>query len=67
MASCLQLESVEGLRPLGHIPRDERDRLLMERENSCQLLANRIKVLHERVSRKDELLSGYERDLVKMR
>ncbi|XP_033764191.1 LOW QUALITY PROTEIN: forkhead-associated domain-containing protein 1-like [Pecten maximus] len=67
VASCLDLDSVDGLRPIGHIPRDERERLIMERENACQLVANRIKVLKERVSRKDELLHGYERDLVKMR
>ncbi|XP_069112463.1 forkhead-associated domain-containing protein 1-like isoform X2 [Argopecten irradians] len=67
VASCLDLESVDGLRPIGHIPKDERERLMMERENSCQLVANRIKVLKERVARKDELLQGYERDLVKMR
>ncbi|XP_021372851.1 forkhead-associated domain-containing protein 1-like isoform X2 [Mizuhopecten yessoensis] len=67
VASCLELDSVEGLRPIGHIPRDERERLIMERENACQLVASRIKVLRERVSRKDELLQGYERDLVKMR
>jgi len=67
MASCLELESVEGLRQIGHIPKDERERLLSERESSCQLLANRIKVLKERIARKDELLQGYERDLVKMR
>ena len=67
MASCLEMESVDGLRPIGHIPKDERDRLLVERENTCQILANRIKVLQERIARKEELLQGYERDLAKLR
>ncbi|KAJ8320668.1 hypothetical protein KUTeg_002255 [Tegillarca granosa] len=43
MASSLELEEVEGLRPIGHIPRDERERLLRERETACQLLSNRVK------------------------
>lgn len=67
MASTLELEEVEGLRPIGHIPRDERERLLRERETACQLLSNRVKVMKERIARKDELLQGYERDLAKMR
>lgn len=67
MASCLEMESVDGLRPIGHIPKDERERLLVERENTCQILANRIKVLLERIARKEELLQGYERDLAKLR
>ncbi|XP_048767224.2 forkhead-associated domain-containing protein 1-like isoform X2 [Ostrea edulis] len=67
MASCLEMESVDGLRPIGHIPKDERERLLLERENMCQVLANRIKVLRERIARKEELLQGYERDLAKLR
>ncbi|KAK3104566.1 hypothetical protein FSP39_005088 [Pinctada imbricata] len=67
LASCLELEHVDGLRPIGHIPKDERERLLIERENSCQLLSTRVKALHERIKRKEELLQGYERDLAKMR
>ncbi|WAR14835.1 FHAD1-like protein [Mya arenaria] len=58
---------IEGLRPLGHIPKDERERLLRERERSCDKLVNQVRVYRERISRKDELLQGYERDLAKLR
>ena len=67
ISSTLDMEGVEGLRPLGHIPRDERDRLLRERERSCDKLVNEIRVYRERINRKDELLQGYERDLAKLR
>ncbi|XP_041377667.1 forkhead-associated domain-containing protein 1-like isoform X2 [Gigantopelta aegis] len=66
MASCLELEEIGGLRAMAHIPRDEREKLTQERESSTELLANRIKVLQERIHRKDELLQGYERDLAKL-
>ena len=55
------------MRPLGHIPRDERERVLREREMSCDRLVNQVKVYRERIARKDELLQGYEKDLAKLR
>lgn len=67
IASSLELEEVPGLRAMAHMPRDERERLIQEREEACEFLANRIQVLKERVGRKDELLQGYERDLAKLR
>lgn len=67
VASSLELEEVKGLRAMAHMPRDERELLLTEREEACEFLANRIQVLKERIGRKDELLQGYERDLAKLR
>ena len=58
---------MHGLRPIGHIPKDERERLLEEREKACEILTNKIKLIKERIDRKDELLQGYEGDLAKMR
>ncbi|XP_046562957.1 forkhead-associated domain-containing protein 1-like [Haliotis rubra] len=67
MASCLEMEAIDGLRPMAHIPRDERERLTMQRDSSCGILAQKINSLKEKTARKDELLHGYERDLVKLR
>ncbi|XP_025083413.1 forkhead-associated domain-containing protein 1-like [Pomacea canaliculata] len=67
VASALELEEVQGLRSMAHMPKDERDRLVAEREAACELLANRVHVLKERIIRKDELLQGYEHDLAKLR
>lgn len=63
----LELEGIEGMRPLGHIPKDERDRVIREREHACEKLVNQIRVYRERISRKDELLQGYEKDLARLR
>ena len=67
ISTSLELEGIEGQRPLGHIPKDERERLLREREKACEKLVSQIKVYRERIARKDELLQGYERDLAKLR
>ena len=67
VASALEMDDVDGLRSMAHIPRDERDRLQRDREKACEMVSSRIKVLRERVARKDELLQGYERDLAKLR
>nr|KAG5691839.1 hypothetical protein BaRGS_033443 [Batillaria attramentaria] len=67
IASALELEEVPGLRAMAHMPKDERENLIAEREEACEFLANRIQVLKERIGRKDELLQGYERDLAKLR
>ena len=67
MSVSLELEGIEGQKSLSHIPKDERERLLRERERACEKLSNQIRVYRERISRKDELLQGYERDLAKLR
>jgi len=66
-ASALELDDISGLRSMAHIPQDERIRLAREREAAVELLTSRIKVLLERITRKDELLQGYEKDLAKLR
>ena len=67
IAGALELEDIGGLRSMAHIPQDERHRLAGERETACELVASRVKVLKERIQRKDELLQGYEKDLAKLR
>ena len=52
---------------MAHIPPDERVRLAAEREQAVEQLTSRIRVLKERILRKNELLQGYERDLAKLR
>ncbi len=48
IAASLQLDDLEGMRSMAHIPRDERHRLAMERETTGEMLASRIKVLQVR-------------------
>lgn len=67
MAAVLEMEEVAGMRSLSHIPRDERLQLTTDRQRVCDMLATRVNVLKQRITRKDELLQGYERDLHKLR
>lgn len=67
ISGCLDVETMPALRPIGHIPKDERQRLMEERERAVESLSSRIKLIKERIVRKDELLQGYERDLARMR
>lgn len=67
MAACLDLEEAMGARSMAHIPKDERRRLQKEREDICEQLARRVKILTERLQRKDEMLQGYEKDLARLR
>ena len=52
---------------MAHIPKDEKRLLAKDREHAVEVLTSRIKVLKERIKRKDELLQGYEKDLAKLR
>ena len=67
VSSALDLESVPGLRAMGHLPPDERQALAQERQSAADLVSARIAQLSERIARKDELLQGYENDLAKLR
>jgi hypothetical protein len=67
LASVLEMDDVEGLRSMAHIPKDERIKLSEYREQAVERLSSRVKVLKDRIARKDELLQGYERDLAKLR
>jgi hypothetical protein len=67
IAQALELEEIQGLRSMAHMPRDERLALVEERLLVCEFINTRIQVLKERVLRKDELLQGYENDLAKLR
>lgn len=67
VASSLELDEIDGLRSMSHLSKEERQRLQGERERACEVVTSRIKVLKERLLRKDELLQGYENDLAKLR
>ena len=67
VCASLNIEDTAGMRSLSRLPEDEQKRLHREREQSSQIVANRIQLLRERLLRKDELLQGYEEDLAKLR
>ncbi|XP_077998057.1 uncharacterized protein LOC144451149 isoform X2 [Glandiceps talaboti] len=67
IANQLDLGEIHGLRSVTHLPRDERERLTREREKAIELMVSRLRVLHQRLDRKDELLQDYEKDLARLR
>ncbi len=48
ISASLEVREVDELRSMAHIPSDERQRLMMQREQICELLSTRIKVLSVR-------------------
>ena len=67
LASNLDLESIQGLRSVTHLPHDERQRLAEEREKAAGVMSQRVRILKERLSRKEELLRSYEQDLARLK
>ncbi|XP_070561704.1 forkhead-associated domain-containing protein 1-like isoform X2 [Ptychodera flava] len=67
IANQLDLGEIQGLRSVTHLPRDERERLNKEREKAIELMVSRLRVLHQRLDRKDALLQDYEKDLARLR
>ncbi|XP_071805645.1 forkhead-associated domain-containing protein 1-like isoform X1 [Asterias amurensis] len=67
VANLLSLGEVAGQESMGHLPRDEREKLDGERANTNELIASRLRTLNQRLDRKDELLKDYEKDLEKLR
>nr|XP_006812788.1 PREDICTED: forkhead-associated domain-containing protein 1-like [Saccoglossus kowalevskii] len=67
MANQLDLGEISGLQSVTHLPRDERERLSSERQRMIELMVSRLRVLHQRLERKDELLQDYEKDLARLR
>lgn len=66
MASALELETIAGLRSLAHLEEDERLLVQSERVETIQKLCQRVKVLRDKLDRKETLMSNYEQDLVRL-
>jgi len=67
LAGSLELSEIGGMRSLGHCPKHERSMIGQDREHACEQLCDHIRTLRDRISRKEELLAGYERDLATLR
>ena len=68
VGSVVELSDVtESMKSMAHVPHDERLRIVAEREQHCEQIVTVLRMMKERIERKDELLQGYEKDLAKLR
>ncbi|XP_041128813.1 forkhead-associated domain-containing protein 1-like [Polyodon spathula] len=67
LASLLNVGDLPGSSSLKHAPPDERERLISQRHTDLELLHTRLRLLQSQLERKEELLSGYQRDLEQLR
>ncbi|MGH0131223.1 UNVERIFIED_CONTAM: hypothetical protein FKN15_001975 [Acipenser sinensis] len=67
LASLLNVGELLGFSSLKHALPDEREHLISQRHTDLELLHTRLCFLHSQLERKEELLSGYQRDLEQLR
>jgi hypothetical protein len=67
LGSTLELENPAKMKSMAHVSRDDRRLLAAEREQEAERIIGVLRLLKERIERKDELLKGYEHDLAKLR
>ena len=67
LGSVLELENLTRMKSMAHVARNDRRILAAEREQELEKIIGVVRLLKERIERKDELLQGYERDLAKLR
>lgn len=64
VASCLELDEIAGLQTMAHLPKDERDKLIDQREAAADALTHKIKALRERLMRLE--VSSYLRGCIQI-
>ncbi|XP_057290312.1 uncharacterized protein LOC130613004 [Hydractinia symbiolongicarpus] len=63
----LDIQHILGCKPLGYVNSAEREDILKERSKALDIVLQRLKVLHSRLERKDNLLESYDDDLKVLR
>ena len=67
LASMLGITSLNGSGTMLHLPSDERERLLTQRKKDLEKICSNVKSTLQQLDRKEQLLQGYENDLIKLR
>ena len=67
LSSILNLSSLAASGTMAHLPSDERDRLFVDRKKDLDKICSMVKSTLQQLDRKEQLLQGYESDLVKLR
>eukprot|EP00794_Sanderia_malayensis_P015120 gene15120-16676_t len=67
ICSMLDMEAPLSSTTIIHLPKEERDRVIMERSHVLEKIIEKISILQDRLSRRETLLGGYENDLTQLR
>uniref|UniRef100_H3A033 Forkhead associated phosphopeptide binding domain 1 n=1 Tax=Latimeria chalumnae TaxID=7897 RepID=H3A033_LATCH len=67
LSNLLRIPELSGSLSLKHIPQDERQKVATQRQGDLELLSSRVTQLRSQLERKEELLTGYEKDLEQLR
>ncbi|VDP61106.1 unnamed protein product, partial [Schistosoma curassoni] len=67
ISSRLDLDRLPGQRSLIQVPKIERETVKKERQNTIELLSQRIEILKNQLQHKENLLSEYERDMSRLK
>ncbi|NWU72494.1 FHAD1 protein, partial [Pterocles burchelli] len=67
LGRLLEVRELAGMQPLGHLPREEREKAGRQRQKDLALLYDRIRNLKRRLERKEEMLKDYEASVEQLR
>ena len=67
LSSIMGMSSLNGSGTMLHLPADERDRLQAQRKKDMEKICSSVKSTLQQLDRKEQLLQGYENDLIKLR
>ncbi|NXS58751.1 FHAD1 protein, partial [Brachypteracias leptosomus] len=67
LGRLLEVEELSGMQPLEHLPREEREKVGLQRWKALELLCDKIRNLKSRLERKEEMLRDYEASVEQLR
>ncbi|NWI69967.1 FHAD1 protein, partial [Todus mexicanus] len=67
LGSLLKVKELLGMQPLKHLPREEREKVGLQRRKALELLYDKISNLMSRLERKEELLKDYKASVEQLR
>ncbi|CAH8837487.1 unnamed protein product [Trichobilharzia szidati] len=67
ISNHLEIDRLPGQRSLIQVPKIERENVKKERQNTIELLSQRIEILRNQLQAKEDLLNEYERDINRLK
>ncbi|XP_027558729.1 forkhead-associated domain-containing protein 1 [Neopelma chrysocephalum] len=67
LGSLMEMKELSGMQPLQQLPREEREKVGLQRQRALELLYKKIRNLQHRLERKEEMLKDYEGSMEQLR